>query len=290
MRGLSVADPALVMVDRGTLLLLAMLALGLVSPAVRGQLAHTVGAEVNLPPRIELPKATVPRVKALALDSALIKGWRLVDSSRDYAIFETPLDEPASAGPADARRSEKTVLRIRADFLETADGVTAQLSAKEIWRAGTERSWSTDITRTYRVHLERALASLNTQWRQFVEDDAGSSPPQPSRQQPKPAAINAGNLTTPLDPDAISSRARETAPFASSVASPKTSVVIRPEARVGVWAFEAERLARRQGCNLDEVGAVLVSSKASAELHRVGCINRADMRVRCNPERCMMAR
>lgn len=253
------------------------------STTARGQVADSASVVGTQAPSIQLPDATVPRAKALSLDSALIKGWRLVDSGRDYAIFETALDEPASAGPADARGSEKTLLRIRADFSQSKGGVTAQLSAKEIWRAGTERAWSTDITQTYRAHLERALASLNAQWRQYTEANSRSAPLRTPGRQPQPAAIIDSD-PRPLDPDAVSKRRQDRA------AEPQTAIALQPNNRIGIWAFDAEQIARQRGCTLDEIGAILVSEQTAVELHRVGCIDRGAMLVRCNRERCWMAR
>ncbi|MBK1619542.1 hypothetical protein CKO42_14065 [Lamprobacter modestohalophilus] len=275
--------------DLITLWLVAFMALGQASTSARGQVPDADSLMSTRAPSIQLPDATVPRAKALSLDAALIKGWHLVDSGRDYAIFETPLDEPASAGPADAHRPEKTLLRIRADFSQSKGGVTAQLSATEIWRAGTERSWSTDITQTYRAHLERALASLSAQWLQFTRASVRSTPLQTDRRQLQLAEPIDNGGPASLDPDAVSKHRQDPRPFVPHAAQPQTATALQPAIRIGIWAFDAEQLARQQGCRLDEIGAILLSDKAAVELHRVGCIDRDAMLVRCNRQRCWMA-
>ncbi|MBK5939363.1 hypothetical protein [Halochromatium roseum] len=269
---------------------MTLVALGQTSTSAHGQVSDADSPISTRAPSIQLPDATVPRAKALSLDAALIKGWQLVDSGRDYAIFETPLDEPASAGPADARRSEKTLLRIRADFSQSKGGVTAQLSATEIWRAGTERSWSTDITQTYRANLERALASLSAQWLQFTRASERSAPLQTDRRQPQSARTIDSGDPVPLDPNTVSKHQQDPRPFVPHAAQPQTATTLQPAIRIGTWAFDAEQLARQQGCTLDEIGAILLSDQAAVELHRVGCIDRDAMLVRCNRQRCWMAR
>lgn len=212
------------------------------------------------PPSTQLPGATVPRAKALSLDAALLRGWTLIETGRDYAVFETPLDEPAGAGPPDASRSERTQLRIRADFTATQGGVEARLRAEEIWRAGTPGAWSTDITALYHEHLQRALQSLNRQWSGFVEAAA------------KTKGTEHGLAPTPGQPPAD-------APAASVTSS-----------QLGTWAFDAEQLAQEHGCQLDDRGAVLASETPNGELHHVGCQNRATLVIRCDRLRCWLER
>lgn len=247
-------------------------------------------------PTIELTGASVPRAKALALDAALLKGWRLADSGRDHAVFETPLDTPASAGPPDARASEPTLLRIHASFEASDDGARARLRAEEVWRAGTPQAWTSDITDSYRRNLERALASLSEQWRAFIgaarTNGTGRDGPNGARDRAAPRPLDPAE-PRPLQPSPAPSgtRARsETAPRESPTASPGDVGNPGVAPRFGVWAFEAERLARLHGCGVDERGAVLVSDAGPVESHRVGCDNRAPFKVRCNGHRCWAVR
>lgn len=58
---------------------------------------------------------------------------------------------------------------------------------------------------------------------------------------------------------------------------------------LGTWAYYAERYARESGCQLADTGAVLVSSDADTELHRVDCRGGAPIWVRCHLGRCAAA-
>lgn len=53
-------------------------------------------------PGIFLQGASVPRAKGLALDAALIRGWKVALSEPSFVVFETKLDQPASIGPPNA--------------------------------------------------------------------------------------------------------------------------------------------------------------------------------------------
>jgi len=216
----------------------------------------TPSAFAEKAPSTQLPGATVPRAKALSLDAALLRGWKLIESGRDYAVFETPLDEPASIGPPDASRSEPTLLRIRADFAAVKDGVQASLRAEEVWRAGTTRAWSNDITALYRDNLLRALQSLNTQWSHLVEPTAKTK-----------------HSEHGADPHDNWRRSDDPTPSGAS-------------RRLGTWAFDAEQLAQDHGCQLDDRGAVLASETPNAELHHVGCSNRTTLSIGCDRLRC----
>jgi hypothetical protein len=58
---------------------------------------------------------------------------------------------------------------------------------------------------------------------------------------------------------------------------------------LGTWAYYAERYARESGCQLADTGAVLVSSDADTELHRVDCRGGAPIWVRCHLGHCAAA-
>jgi hypothetical protein len=230
-------------------------------------LVHTsLSAAAEATPSTRLTGATVPRAKALSLDAALARGWQLRDSGPDYAVFETPLDEPASTGPPDARRSERTHLRIRALFSAKDDGVEVSLHAQEVWRAETPNEWSAEITDRYRDPLQRALQSLNAQWQDFVGSGSGS------RSDSMGAGEGLGSAK---------SKQRSTAPQTKAE---------RASDQVGLWAFDAERLARAQGCALDNRGAVLVAHTPTSELHQVGCLSRPSLMIRCDRLRCWLER
>jgi hypothetical protein len=238
-------------------------------------LAHTsLLAAAEAPPSTRLTGATVPRAKALSLDAALARGWQLRDSGPDYAVFETPLDEPASTGPPDARRSERTHLRIRALFSAKDDGVEVSLRAEEVWRTETPKEWSAEITDRYRDPLQRALQSLNAQWRHFVGSGSGSGSGLGSGSDSDSMGAGEGLASA-------TSKQRSTAPQTRAE---------RASDQVGLWAFDAERLARAQGCALDNRGAVLVAHTPTSELHQVGCLSRPSLMIRCDRLRCWLER
>ncbi len=132
-------------------------------------------------PGIFLEGASVPRAKGLALDAALIKGWHVVETERNHVIFETILEEPASIGPPNAVAPDYTLLRIRADFVETPAGVNAYLYAEEIWYAGSSKEWSTDVTPQYRANLTNALSSLQSQWEKTARTRPNAAPSGPAQ-------------------------------------------------------------------------------------------------------------
>lgn len=218
----------------------------------------SLSAEANEPPSARLLGATVPRAKALSLDAALLRGWQLRGSGRDYAVFETLLDEPASTGPPDAARSEQTHLRIRAAYSARDDGVEVSLRAEEVWRAGTPRAWMVEITDLYRDRLERALQSLRSQWQALRATESPSAGEGPAARM-----LGQGD---------------------DSVAAPGAC------RHLGLWAFDAEQLARTRGCQLDDRGAVLLSATPTVEQHQVGCLNRAPMPILCDRLRCWLER
>ncbi|MBK1706806.1 hypothetical protein CKO40_20250 [Halochromatium glycolicum] len=255
-------------------------------------LIGNLGAQPKTVPVTHLDGATVARAKALALDAALLKGWRLAASGRNFVTLETPLDRPATDGPADARAGEPTLLRIDARFSRVARGAEVELRAEEVWRADTTRAWSADITDRYREHLKRSLQSLSDQWQRFIasriphqpeathEADSETEIPLHRLNAERPQAAKAG-APQPHPPDGA---AEQKTSSRSAAGSPQT------EPRLGVWAFEAERLALAHGCRLTESGAVLIAEDAGTEVHRVSCVKRREIRVRCDRTKCWTAR
>lgn len=247
-------------------------------------------------PGIFLERASVPRAKGLALDAALIKGWHVVETERTHVIFETILEEPASMGPPSAVAPDHTLLRIRADFVETPAGVNAYLYAEEIWYAGSSKEWSTDVTPKYRANLTNALSSLQSQWEQTVRSrpakdasgqtsgtatraDGAASAPAIATMQPKVRVAPIGTFSAaPAAP----------APPPQRLPQPTRPPVV--DIQVGTWAYHAEKLAIARGCTLNEIGAELISGDSASELHRVHCQDGTSVLVRCDREICVDAR
>jgi hypothetical protein len=269
-------------------------------------------------PSVFLAGANLPRAKALALDAALIKGWRVAVSERDHVVFETRLDTPASAGPPDVTGGRlappaTTLLRIRADFSTTANGVVTALTAVEVWYAGTPREWTAEVTGQYRANLMNALESLRTQWAGLAPSvpagHAGAAPSAP-RTAPQHASPSTGPApaAAPLRRDVTAPvAAAAPAPAAAPPATPAAAIVPRPavpprtrpdtgaqpipaDDPIGVWAYHAEEFASARGCLLADRGAVLVQELEGAELHEVYCRDGTRVAVRCDRVSCMDGR
>lgn len=221
-------------------------------------------ASASSEPSIFLPEANAARVKALALDTALLKGWTLVESSPNLILFETRLEQPASDGPPGAAPPQSTLMRIRTKLEQTAAGTLVSAGAEEFWWPGTARAWSTDITQRYRDNLQRALRSLQQRWEQFIGAPATPSIPLPPMQpgsSPQPRHQPRPTQPLPTEPS------QESAP-------------------VGIWAYDAERYAQARGCKLHDRGAVLIQARRRDELHRVYCVNRKPVMVSCDNVGC----
>lgn len=268
---------------RPTLMLLLSLLSGL-STVLDARLDAAPGPATGpMPaPSTRLAGATRARARALALDSALLRGWELAESRADYVRFETRLDAPTSSGPPDAQPREPVLLRIHAHFRDAPEGALVTLGAEEVWRAGTAQDWSSDITTTYRRHLERALASLQAQWRQYASAQPARHQDRLNRRQAHPDA-DADAEVRPLDPNTLQLLLGGQTASARDQSWAATADLAQP---VGVWAFEAEKLAQALGCTLTDRGAVLASTNGDVETHRIECSNRSAIQVRCNRQRC----
>jgi hypothetical protein len=257
-------------------------------------------AAAPAPPSVLLPDANIARAKALALDAALIKGWRVVSSAPAQVIFEIDLDAPASAGPSGVAPPETTLLRIRADFEEAPDGVLAALSANELWFAGTAREWRADVTAAYRGNLMNALTSLRQQWAAIAPrrpTAAGTSPRAQSDGAPASAAPvqrfeppRRARLRDSAGSDIAPSPAAPVTPLPGTPVPPQPAAGPQAPAQaadaVGIWAYHAEAYAAARGCVLAARGAVLLEQAIDGELHRVYCDDGNSRLVRCDRQAC----
>ena len=240
-------------------------------------------------PGVFLEGATVPRAKALALDAALVKGWRVVESQPDHVVFETWLEVPASRGPPNAVPPARTLLRVRADFVQTPAGVNTYLYAEEVWYAGSPKEWVANVTPEYRANLTNALASLQTQWGRIAKSRP-SVIAKPPATNPAPAPTVRVEPFPGQTPIPTSSASRTLDPMPPPAPRPQPRFEPAPDYKVGVWAYYAEQFAMARGCVLDNVGAVLVSGDTGSELHRVQCQDGNSLLVRCDREHCFSAR
>jgi hypothetical protein len=283
---------------RGLLLLLLVVGTGCVT-----------AAEPTPPdgrPGVFLAGANVPRAKALALDAALVKGWRVAESNPDHVIFETLLDTPASAGPPGIASGElappdQTLLRIRADFSTIDNGVMTALRADEVWYAGTARAWTADVTAQYRGNLMNALSSLRAQWASLApaaaRAPAAGPTPRPRRVLPQtplavepPAAAAAPSPTAPRSLPAPSQTAVPRLTPVPATPPAASAALASADDPVGVWAYHAEQFAAAHGCTLADRGAVLVREADGVEMHQVYCQGGSSVLVRCDRASCLDGR
>ncbi|EIC20940.1 hypothetical protein [Thiorhodovibrio frisius] len=238
-----------------SLLLLSLLPM-LTGP---GALAESSNRAYEVP-SVYLDQANIPRAKALALDAALMKGWQVAVSAPDYSIFETTIREEKNTADGDSA-TIPVLLRIRAGFARDAGGVRVSLTATEIRLRGTGAESQRDVTDDYGANLHNALASLRRQWEDLALGGRRSRETE-SRSQPTHAVVRAPARDQP------------------------------PPAR-GQWSYEAEQLARRHGCQVDDRGAILLGGRADSqsgghEVYRVSCNNRSALMARCDSEGCRM--
>ncbi|MFP4279777.1 MAG: hypothetical protein ACLFQI_07230 [Halochromatium sp.] len=130
--------------------------------------AASAGTAASTGPSVLIANATLPRIKALALDTALARSWTLIESRRERIVFETPLDQPASAGPPGVTPPETTHLRIRLDLEQLSNGIRVSIQAEERWWRGSAREWRADVTHRYRDNLQEALRSLRQRWQRLL--------------------------------------------------------------------------------------------------------------------------
>jgi hypothetical protein len=136
------------------------------------------------PPSILLVKANIPRAKALAVEAALQKGWRLQEQGAGYGIFESDL-------PPDATDPGRSRLHIHAEFTKTLPGVRVSLTATQLFNPGRANQRAEAVTDLYRLNLDNALASLRHQWRTQAL----------GREEPKPEPKRASSILPPPRPD-----------------------------------------------------------------------------------------
>ena len=257
----------------------------LLALALSGQ---ATSADASSKPSVFLANASAARVKALALDTALLQGWTLLESRTDAILFATSLDQPASDGPPGATPPKTTQLRIHTQLEQTETGTLVSASAVEHWWPGTEQAWTEDVTRLYGDHLQRALRSLQQRWEQF---NASSTALAASR--PTPAASTERTTRSAAGPAPKPATKPPLAPQPGRPRQPHeraSSWQDLDDAPIGLWAYYAERYAQSQGCLLHDRGAVLAQALQADEIHRVYCANRAPVMVRCNQLDCRAAR
>lgn len=75
----------------------------------------------------------------------------------------------------------------------------------------------------------------------------------------------------------------------SSVKAPQEAQVAEKKKRMGLWAYEVEKLAKEQGCLLDG-GSDLLAINGAQQTYRVDCTNTASMIVQCDGYACRISK
>lgn len=210
--------------------------------------AQIATAQASDRPSTLLEDADLDQARRFAINAALDRGWTIRGSSDQSTVFERTL--AALPGETEYDSEPATMLRIMADFVRSDDGTVVHLQAEEIRNPGESGQTMVDVTQLYRDNLMNALWSLRMKWetRDYVPPpDPGPLPTKQSRIQ------TSGEGQSP---------------------------------EVGVWAYYAEQFARDHGCVLSDRGAVLESSGAETERHRVHCDSGQAISVTCNSTSC----
>jgi len=201
---------------------------------------------VRAEPNVLLFDATVDAARTLAVDSALRKGWDLVDLDAEHVTFEQVLEDDESG------EAPLLLIRIHADFVEEASGTRVLLRAEEVELPDSPDEWVYDVTTELGDNLDHALSKLRARWdRGRAGADAADA--EHTHRPPLPAGEVDGDSG---------------------------------EATVGTWAYYAERYAESRGCNLGDQGAVLEGSGRGWEDHRIRCLDGSVMHVRCRDGDC----
>jgi hypothetical protein len=221
-------------------------------------------------PSTLLLHAEVPEALAFAAETARQRGWSILDAGPASVTFEQPIESEETGAPA--------VLRIEALFARSPAGVTVTLRAIEFRASPGGAAETRNVTREYGDNLLNALDSLASKW--GLRPAASK---QPTAQAAELPTVRAS--PTPVPPT------REAAPGPAIVTSLSAAAnALRPEHRVGAWAYYAERHAEGLGCSLSDRGSVLEGFDDTAELHQVHCADGRQVLVRCVDGVCSAAR
>lgn len=203
-------------------------------------------------PSVLLYGATLDAGRQFAVDSALVRGWRVLSVGAESAVFEQTLEEAED----EQSESPSRVIRVFAWFAPESAGLRVYLRAEEIENPDTDEEWASDVTGAYTDNLIHALSSLRASW---------------DRASPGQA----------LRPESPTAQPRSPDPARASI---RTS-----SARLGTWAYYAERYAQSRGCELADSGAELEAAGQEWEQHLVSCQDGRKLRVHCRYGDCTAA-
>jgi len=193
--------------------------------------------------------ATLDAARTLALDSAVLKGWDVVDVDATGATFEQVLEEDEWG------EAPLLLIRVHADFVEEASGVRVLLRAQEVELPFTPDEWVYDVTTELGDNLDHALSKLRARW-----DSGRAGSTRIDSGQAGPAPTDGADADTDNGGGAV-----------------------------GTWAYYAERYAESRGCRLNDRGAVLEAAGQDWEQHRIRCLDGSVMHVQCRNGDCTSA-
>lgn len=132
-------------------------------------------AEPVAPPTIRLRGAELDAVKALAVDTALSRGWVV----RAAGAGGIQLEQATEIAAPDTGKIAYTLIRVHAELVADGEDVVIALRAEQVEAPGTAAERSEEVTDLYRANLQNALAALQGRWETSltVPDSAPAAPP-----------------------------------------------------------------------------------------------------------------
>lgn len=148
-------------------------------------------------PQTFLAGAEVEQAKAVAMGSAVSKGWKITKSTDNRLVVQRRLNAAAAETVVEGASLTQapSLVEVQTDFFERDQGVDVVLKASVISNMGTEEEKRQDFTESYRDDLLRSLTSLRMAWEESRWRVASATPPLPSP-GPTPGESDAENRSS----------------------------------------------------------------------------------------------
>ena len=119
-----------------------------------------------------------------------------------------------------------------------------------------------------------------------LADDRSAVPAASSVAAPASPPSVATSATTSPAPTSAPASTSAPAPMSETTVPSNDMLVLNTSARKGLWAYYAEDYARRRGCAVSDLGAVLLQETADYELHEVHCDGSENVLLKCRGGVC----
>jgi len=152
-------------------------------------------------PRTFLAGAEVPQARSLAMGSAVVKGWKIVDTAGNRLLIERPLDIAVAERIVGKRPVTTAAVAVRTDFNARWMGVDvtadAAIIAIQVTEPGERSAIEIDLTDFYWDELNDSLTALQRSWEKNRQRIAAAVRPVPTRTaSPEDKAIASGKIDT----------------------------------------------------------------------------------------------